>query len=179
MNKSQLQRHAANGSRLAAVRLLVAFVVMAGEEWRKAGRRSSPRVRRQAKPVAPKSDDDSLIHNGTAEARQNIASRNQTGRISMNLKQEEAPEPPSCLQSPIFMIGRDSRGNWVAQEQSGMRGGLFVDRAGALKFAKAESGDPHAVVWVSGILELDTSTTAPGTARRQRGESLNRQRRAA
>ena len=70
---------------------------------------------------------------------------------------DEASEPPSCLQPPIFIIGRDSRGNWVAQEQSGARGGLFVDRAGALKFAKTESGNhPHAVVWVSGILELNT-----------------------
>jgi hypothetical protein len=70
---------------------------------------------------------------------------------------ETATEPPSCLRSPIFMIGRDSRGNWVAQEQSGTRGGLFVDRAGALKFAKSENGNhPHAVVWVSGVLELDT-----------------------
>ena len=75
---------------------------------------------------------------------------------------EKATEPPSCLQPPIFMIGRDSRGNWVAQEQGGARGGLFVDRAGALKFAKFENGNhPHAVVWVSGVLELDTSTSAP------------------
>jgi hypothetical protein len=65
-------------------------------------------------------------------------------------------EPPSCLQPPIFLIGRDSRGNWVAQEQSGARGGLFVDRAGALKFARSENGNrPHAVVWVSGPLELN------------------------
>jgi hypothetical protein len=53
------------------------------------------------------------------------------------------------------MIGRDSRGHWVAQDQSGKRGGLFVDRAEALKFARAENGNrPHAVVMVSGILEL-------------------------
>jgi hypothetical protein len=71
---------------------------------------------------------------------------------------EKAAEPPSCLRPPIFMIGRDSKGNWVAQEQGGARGGLFVDRAGALKFAKSESGNhPYAVVWVSGVLELDVS----------------------
>lgn len=70
---------------------------------------------------------------------------------------DRTSEPPLCLQPPIFMIGRDSRGNWVAQEQSGARGGLFVDRAWALKFAKSENGNhPHAVVWVSGILELNT-----------------------
>jgi hypothetical protein len=75
---------------------------------------------------------------------------------------ETASEPPSCLRPPIFMIGRDSRGNWVAQEQSGARGGLFVDRAGALKFAKSENGNhAHAVVWVSGVLELDTGVISP------------------
>ena len=75
---------------------------------------------------------------------------------------EQAAEPPSCLRPPIFMIGRDSRGNWVAQEQSGARGGLFVDRAGALKFAKSENGNhPHAVVWVSGVLELDIGASSP------------------
>ena len=89
---------------------------------------------------------------------------------------EKAAEPPSCLQPPIFMIGRDSRGNWVAQEQSGARGGLFVDRAGALKFAKFESGNhPRAVVWVSGILELNTSAAAPDSS----VDRLDRARRAA
>jgi hypothetical protein len=73
---------------------------------------------------------------------------------------EKTSEPPSHLLLPIFMIGRDSRGNWVAQEQSGARGGLFVDRAGALKFAKSECGNyRHAIVWVSGVLELDTGTS--------------------
>lgn len=68
---------------------------------------------------------------------------------------EEQTEPPSFLRPPVFMIGQDSRGNWVAREQSGARGGLFVGRADALKFARAENGDrPYAVVMVSGILEL-------------------------
>ncbi len=93
---------------------------------------------------------------------------------------ETAAEPPSYLRPPIFMIGRDSRGNWVAQEQSGARGGLFVDRAGALKFAKSENGNhPHAVVWVSGILELDTRS-APAIASEQRlDDDVRRERRVA
>jgi len=73
---------------------------------------------------------------------------------------EKAAEPPSSLRPPIFMIGQDSRGNWVAQEKSGVRGGLFVDRAGALKFAKFENGNhPPAIVWVNGVLELNISAT--------------------
>jgi hypothetical protein len=70
---------------------------------------------------------------------------------------EKEAEPASCLRPPTFMIGRDSRGNWVAQEQSGASGGLFASRAAALKFAQFEGGnDPRAVVWVSDMLELDT-----------------------
>ncbi len=70
---------------------------------------------------------------------------------------DKASEPPSCLHPPVFMLGRDSRGHWVAQEPSGTRGGLFVNRGEALKFVKSESSvHPHAIVWVSGILELNT-----------------------
>jgi hypothetical protein len=91
-----------------------------------------------------------------------------------------ASEPPSCLQPPIFMIGRNSRGNWVAQEQSGARGGLFVDRAGALKFAKFESGNrPHAVVWVSGNLELDTACAPAITSEQRLIDGLHHRRRVA
>ncbi len=67
----------------------------------------------------------------------------------------------SCLLPPTFLIGRNSRGNWVAQERGGACGGLFASRAAALKFAKFESGnDPHAVVWVSGIFELNISAAS-------------------
>jgi hypothetical protein len=41
---------------------------------------------------------------------------------------------------------------------SGLCGGLFVDRAEALKFAMFENGNrPQAVIMVPGILELDMS----------------------
>lgn len=78
------------------------------------------------------------------------------------MRQEEKSEPPSCLRPPIFMIGRDSRGHWVARENGGARGGLFVDCAGALKFARDGNGNrPPAVVMVSGVLELDIAPEAP------------------
>ncbi len=39
-------------------------------------------------------------------------------------------EPPSCSSpSAIVFIGRNRRGQWVAQEQNGLYGGLFVSRA--------------------------------------------------
>jgi hypothetical protein len=68
-------------------------------------------------------------------------------------------EPPSSQSSPcssLFRIGKDSHGHWVVQDQQGLRGGLFVDRAEALKFAMFENGNhPQAVIMVPGVLELD------------------------
>jgi hypothetical protein len=69
-------------------------------------------------------------------------------------------EPPSasCSNSPLFLIGKNSRGNWVVQDQRGLCGGLFVDRAEALKFAMFENGNrPQAVIMVPDVLELDMS----------------------
>jgi hypothetical protein len=69
-------------------------------------------------------------------------------------------KPPSsrCSNSSLFMIGRNSRGNWVVRDQKGLCGGLFVDRAEAVKFAMFENGRrPQAVIMVPGILELDMS----------------------
>jgi len=54
-----------------------------------------------------------------------------------------------------FQMGRDSRGNWVVQDDRGLRGGLFVSREQALRFAMLENGSrPEAVVMVPGVFEL-------------------------
>jgi len=68
-------------------------------------------------------------------------------------------EPPSSSSnSSLFLIGKNSRGNWVVQDQKGLRGGLFVDRAEALKFAMFENGNrPQAVIMVPDVLELEMS----------------------
>jgi hypothetical protein len=64
----------------------------------------------------------------------------------------------SCLLSRLFRIGKNSRGNWVVQDQQGLCGGLFADRAEALRFALYENGNrPQAVIMVPGVLELDLS----------------------
>jgi len=61
----------------------------------------------------------------------------------------------------LFLIGQDSRGRWVVQDQRGLRGGLFVSQAAARKFALFENGDrPELVVTVPGVMELDLSVTA-------------------
>jgi hypothetical protein len=78
-------------------------------------------------------------------------------------------EPPSS-KSELFFIGRDSRGNWVVQDQQHLRGGLFIDRAQALRFAMFENGHrPQAVVMVPGALELDLNAK-PGVLRQPAGQ---------
>src|SRR5262245_65781473 len=65
-------------------------------------------------------------------------------------------------ESPLFLVGKDSHGNWVARDQSGLCGGLFAGRDEALKFARAENGNrPQAIVMVEDVLELDMRTAPP------------------
>ena len=66
-------------------------------------------------------------------------------------------EPPSCNSaSTIIFIGKNRRGNWIAQEQNGLYGGLFVSRAEALKYALFENGHhPETIVELSREIELD------------------------
>jgi hypothetical protein len=72
------------------------------------------------------------------------------------------------------MIGKDSRGNWVVQDQQGICGGLFVNRAEALRFAMFENGNrPQAVIMVPGVLELDMSRKAhPGHRQPSNAEQM-------
>lgn len=73
-------------------------------------------------------------------------------------------EPPSIAPSSRslqFLIGKDSHGNWVVQDEQGLCGGLFVNRSEALRFAMFENGNrPQAVVMVPGVFELDMSRKA-------------------
>jgi hypothetical protein len=70
---------------------------------------------------------------------------------------DDKGEPPSTARAKsLFRVGRNSRGNWVVQDQSGLCGGMFVNRTEAMKFAMFENGNrPQAVIMVPGILELD------------------------
>ena len=61
----------------------------------------------------------------------------------------------------LFLLGKNSRGNWVVQDQRGLRGGLFVSRAAALKYALFENGNqPHLVVTLPGNFDLDLGGNA-------------------
>jgi len=88
--------------------------------------------------------------------------------------QTEPPSLENCSRSSIFRIGRNSRGNWVAQDEQCTRGGLFVGRVEALKYAMFENGNrPQAVVMVPGILELDMNRK-PAPDHQQSNAALRR-----
>lgn len=54
------------------------------------------------------------------------------------------------------LIGKDSRGRWVAREQHGRFGGLFLDRAQAVKYALRETGhDLRSIVDVPQQIAID------------------------
>ncbi len=74
-------------------------------------------------------------------------------------------EPPSCSSaSTIVIIGKNKRGNWVAHEQNGLYGGLFVNRAQAVKYALFENGHhPETIVEVSREIELDMGGKLPSS----------------
>ena len=72
-------------------------------------------------------------------------------------------EPPSCS-SRIVLIGKNSRGQWVAQQKNGLYGGLFAHRVDAVRYALFENGrHPEAIIAIGGVLELDM-TAAPASA---------------
>lgn len=77
-------------------------------------------------------------------------------------------DPPSCsLTAPTVYVGRNRRGNWIAYEQNGVFGGLFVNRAHAFKYALRENGH-HAetILELSHEIELDFWRSGDHGARR-------------
>jgi hypothetical protein len=96
------------------------------------------------------------------------------------MTQDQQSEPPSWLRPPLFMVGQDSRGNWVVQDKKGMRGGLFVNREAALRYVRSENGfKPQAVVMVSGGFELEISSNAGVSPRAESASDFANRRRIA
>jgi hypothetical protein len=88
-------------------------------------------------------------------------------------------EPPSCG-SHLVIIGRNSRGDWVAREHHGLFGGLFVNRAQAMKYALFENGDhPATIVLTDNIVELDMHREAAPSPRTVKADESSYQTRAA
>jgi hypothetical protein len=76
-------------------------------------------------------------------------------------------EPPSCspAASALVFIGRNRRGEWVAREQNGLFGGLFVNRAQAVKYALFENGHhPETIVELPREVEIDILSPATENA---------------
>jgi hypothetical protein len=94
------------------------------------------------------------------------------------MRRSEPPCTGSRARSPLFFIGRNSHGTWVVQDEDCRRGGLFVNRAEALKFALFENDhQPRAVVMVPGVFELDMNrTTSPLRDYRGKPEAPGRRR---
>ncbi|WFU20608.1 hypothetical protein QA643_25710 [Bradyrhizobium sp. CB3481] len=67
---------------------------------------------------------------------------------------------PSCsTTSSTVFLGRNRCGNWVAREQNGIFGGIFVNRAQAFKYALIKNGfHPDAIIEVSREIEIDIRT---------------------
>jgi len=71
-------------------------------------------------------------------------------------------EPPSCN---IVLIGKNSRGQWVARERDGLYGGLFVSQQAAVRYALFENHHhPEAIISIATPLELDTGAIAAADA---------------
>ena len=75
-------------------------------------------------------------------------------------------EPPSCsAPSAIVFIGKNRRGSWIAQQQNGLYGGLFVNRAQAVKYALFENGGhPETIIELTREIELEIGKPAFSTA---------------
>ena len=77
------------------------------------------------------------------------------------MRQSEPPSMEAVTAPNTFLVGRDSRGHWVVQDERGLCGGLFVDRNKAIRYAMDETGRrPQAIRMVPGIFELDMSGPA-------------------
>ncbi|WP_249122822.1 MULTISPECIES: hypothetical protein [unclassified Bradyrhizobium] len=72
----------------------------------------------------------------------------------------DSTKPPSCG-AALFLIGRNRRGQWVAQAQNGLYGGLFINRSEAVRYALFENGHhPEAIITAPDVIELDLSGPA-------------------
>jgi hypothetical protein len=62
-----------------------------------------------------------------------------------------------CDSIPVVFIGRNNDGFWVARNETGSVGGLFLFRRSALRFARTISPEGCALVLPTERFELDTT----------------------
>ena len=93
---------------------------------------------------------------------------------------QEPPSPRPQSKSPLYFIGKNSCGKWVVQDEHHLSGGLFIDRAAALRFARFETGNqPQSVIMVPGVLELDLNSSPRIMQQSQTSADASRERQAA
>jgi hypothetical protein len=94
------------------------------------------------------------------------ASEQRSTRLTRGNTNVKLVEPPSCsAPSAIVFIGKNRRGNWIAQQQNGLYGGLFVNRAQAVKYALFENGGhPETIIELSREIELEMDKLAYSAA---------------
>jgi hypothetical protein len=64
--------------------------------------------------------------------------------------------------APMFVVGQDDEGHWIVRDSRGLSGGLFVDKAAAIRFAAFESNRrPQAVLFVPEHIRLSLSGSLP------------------
>jgi hypothetical protein len=83
-------------------------------------------------------------------------------RIKGDFHETRCRSQVAPLTSSRFLVGRNSRGHWLVQDRYGLCGGIFFDRAVALRFALTENGDrPDAVSIVPDTFELHFDAEPP------------------
>lgn len=66
-------------------------------------------------------------------------------------------EPDPSVRSR-FTIGCNRNGRWLVCDRLGLVGGIFVDKASAIRFVRTESGErPNQGCWIVGKQKLDMS----------------------
>lgn len=85
-------------------------------------------------------------------------------------------EPPSCRPAaPSVFVGKNRRCNWIACEQNGIFGGLFVNRAQAFKYALRKNGHHlEAIIELPHGIELDISANQESAGHEARGLTTRR-----
>jgi hypothetical protein len=113
----------------------------------------------------PTNDSQPDIRTRKNTATEGLGAREQALLVTRRSTNVKLEEPPLCSSaSTIVFIGKNSRGDWVAQEQNGLYGGLFVNRAQAVKYALFENGHHlETIVELSGAIELDMCGKLPSS----------------
>jgi len=82
------------------------------------------------------------------------------------LEMEQAP--PISQENPCWLVGKNSRGYWIARDRSSRHGGLFASLTAAQRYARLQTiGRDATIVVVVDHLELDLSAPSPEASRRR------------